>query len=159
MRPFYGYIRDLISMSLWLSIRHCTSKFMKTSRNIAIALGLLLQIPSAFSDCIEFSAAFGKCITKAGAVDPEVLECIGDEFEVQDRRLNSSYKALIAKLDAPRRKQLQDAQKLWIKYVDANCNFYYDPNGGTSARMLSAHCLINARAERAGELEDLAKRN
>lgn len=132
---------------------------MKTSRIVLIALSLIFQIPSAFAENIKLSAAFDKCIAKAGAVDPAVLECIGNEHEVQDRRLNANYKALMAKLESPRKKQLQEAQRLWLKYVDANCDFYYDPNGGTSARMMSAQCSVNARAQRAIELGDLAKWN
>lgn len=132
---------------------------MKTSRIVLIALSLIFQIPSAFAENIKLSAAFDKCIAKAGAVDPAVLECIGNEHEVQDRRLNANYKTLMAKLESPRKKQLQEAQRLWLKYVDANCDFYYDPNGGTSARMMSAQCSVNTRAQRAIELGDLAKWN
>jgi uncharacterized protein YecT (DUF1311 family) len=149
-------------------VRHFNSQFLETVRRDVFLAGLGRPFQNQYrcqlgEDLIgparepKLSAAFGKCITKAGAVDPAVLECIGNEHEVQDRRLNSSYKALMAKLDAPRKKQLQEAQRLWLKYVEANCDFYYDPNGGTSARMMSAQCSVDARAQRAGELEDLAK--
>ena len=105
----------------------------------------------------KLSAAYSKCIERAGAVDPKVLECIGEEFTVQDRRLNVSYRALSAKLTPERRKQLQDVQRTWLKYSESNCDFYFDPNGGTTARMTSAECSVSARASRAQELEDLAK--
>lgn len=132
---------------------------MKTSQITLLALVLFSPLSLASAGGAKLSPAFDKCITKAGAVDPAVLECIGNEHEVQDRRLNSSYKALMAKLDAPRKKQLQEAQRLWLKYVEANCDFYYDPDGGSSARMMSAQCSVDARAQRAGELENLAKWN
>jgi uncharacterized protein YecT (DUF1311 family) len=132
---------------------------MKTPQIAVITFLLLSQISPAFAGGVKLSPAFDKCITKASAVDPAVLECIGNEHEVQDRRLNSSYKALMTKLSAPRKKQLQEAQRLWLKYVEANCDFYYDSNGGTSARMMSAQCSVDARAQRASELEDLAKWN
>lgn len=132
---------------------------MKKTLILLTSAVLFLQVPSAFAGGVKLSPAFDKCITKAAAVDPAVLECIGNEHEVQDRRLNSNYKALMGKLDAPRKKQLQEAQRLWLKYVEANCDFYYDPNGGTSARMMSAQCSVEARAQRASELEDLAKWN
>lgn len=124
-----------------------------------LALLFLSQLPAAHAYGVKLSGAFDRCIAKAGAVDPAVLECIGSEHEVQDRRLNSSYKALMAKLDASRKKQLQEAQRLWLKYVEANCDFYYDPNGGTAARMMSAQCFVDFRARRADELEDMAKWN
>lgn len=132
---------------------------MKTLRIALLALFLCSQFTAAHAGGIKLSGGFEKCIAKAGAVDAAVLECIGNEHEVQDRKLNSSYKTLMAKLDAPRKKQLQEAQRLWLKYAEANCEFYYDPDGGTSARMMSAQCSVDARAQRAGELEDLAKWN
>ena len=32
-------------------------------------------------------------------------------------------------------KQLLEAQRAWIKFRDTNCDFYYDPDGGTMARV------------------------
>lgn len=132
---------------------------MKTLRITLLALLLSSQFPAAHAGGVKLSGGFNKCIAQAGAVDPAVLECLGNENEVQDRKLNASYKSLMSKLDTPRKKQLQEAQRLWLKYVEANCDFYYDPNGGTSARMMSAQCSVDARAQRASELEDLAKWN
>lgn len=132
---------------------------MKNARCLAVAFALTFPLAPAFAGGAKLSPAFDKCIAKAGAVDPAVLECIGNEHEVQDRKLNSSYKAIMTKLNTPRKKQLQEAQRLWLKYVEANCDFYYDPNGETSARMMSAQCSVDARAQRASELEDLGKWN
>lgn len=100
---------------------------------------------------------YGRCIDKAGAVDPAVLECISDEYTRQDKRLNAAYRNLMATLKGDRKKQLLEAQRLWGKYTEANCGFYHDPDGGTLARMLSAECQVSARIERAAELEELAK--
>jgi uncharacterized protein YecT (DUF1311 family) len=100
---------------------------------------------------------YGRCIEKAGAVDPMVLECISDEYARQDKRLNAAYRKLMGSLNGERKKQLLEAQRLWGKYTDANCAFYYDPDGGTMARMLAAECGVTARIGRATELEDLAK--
>ena len=103
------------------------------------------------------SANYSKCLARAGAVDPAVAECMSAEYALQDRRLNANYKALMAKLSDERKKQLQETQRLWLKYVEANCNFYYDPNGGTAARMMANECSVKARAQRALELENLTK--
>jgi uncharacterized protein YecT (DUF1311 family) len=105
----------------------------------------------------EFSPAYAQCLDKAGAVDPAVLECMSAEWAVQDRRLNASYKAIMAKLSPERKKQLQEAQRSWLKFVEANCGFYDDPNGGTSARQVANECEIRARSHRASELDELRK--
>jgi uncharacterized protein YecT (DUF1311 family) len=79
------------------------------------------------------------------------------ENALQDKRLNKAYKTLMGKLEPERRKQLQEAQRLWLRYTEMNCDFYYDPNGGTAARAASNECSVRARAVRARELEELAK--
>jgi uncharacterized protein YecT (DUF1311 family) len=100
---------------------------------------------------------YGRCIVKADAVDPAVLDCISDEYARQDKRLNIAYRNLAGSLKGERKKQLLEAQRLWGKYTEANCGFYHDPDGGTSARMLAAECEVTARIQRAAELEELAK--
>lgn len=132
---------------------------MKSLQITLFAFLLSSPLSIAHAGNVKLSPAFDKCIKKAGAVDPAILECLADEHDVQDRRLNASYKALMARLDTQRKKQLQEAQRLWLKYIEANCDFYYDPNGGTSARLFSAQCTVDVRAQRAAELEELAKWN
>jgi uncharacterized protein YecT (DUF1311 family) len=125
-------------------------------------LGFIILLMSAmsFADASDFAPRtkdYDRCIEKAGAVDPAVLECISDEYSRQDKRLNSAYRKLMTSLKGERKKQLLEAQRLWGKYTEANCSFYYDPDGGTLARMMSAECDVTARILRAAELENLAK--
>ncbi len=91
----------------------------------------------------------------AGGVDPEILECLSAEFSRQDQRLNTVYQKLMSTLSSGQQQRLQAAQRLWVKYTEANCAFYYDPDGGTSARQSASQCQIDARVSRAKELEDL----
>jgi len=52
-------------------------------------------------------------------------------------------------------KGIRDAQRKWIEFRDANCGFYYDPEGGSAARLASQECVVTLTAERAYELETL----
>jgi uncharacterized protein YecT (DUF1311 family) len=61
----------------------------------------------------------------------------------------------LAKLSAKRKKTLLDAQRAWIKFRDLNCEFYYDPDGGTAARLARTDCFLQATADRAKELKNL----
>ena len=63
-----------------------------------------------------------------------MLDCVGAEAKRQDKRLNDAYKKLMNELKRERKRQLQEAQRLWIKYIEVNCNFYLDPDGGTEQR-------------------------
>ncbi len=105
----------------------------------------------------KLSPTFEKCMERAAAVDPLMIECYGAEISLQDRRLNEAYRRLLAKLEPDRRKVLVEVQRQWLRYTEGNCNFYYDPNGGTAARMAANECSIRSRSARAAELEDFAK--
>jgi len=100
------------------------------------------------------SAEYSKCIEQSGGTDPGMLDCIVAEAERQDKRLNDVYKKLMNELKPERKKELQEAQRLWIKYTQENCNFYLDPDGGTAARLAASECPVLAKAARAKELEN-----
>lgn len=104
------------------------------------------------------SKQYTACMDKAGSTTFGMIECINTETQRQDVQLNKAYKAykaLMAELAPPRRTQLQEAQRAWIKYRDANCAFYYDLDGGTLARVNANACMMTATADRARELERL----
>lgn len=105
----------------------------------------------------KLSSTFDKCMEQAAAVDPRMIECYGAEIALQDRRMNLAYRKVLTKLDPDRRKALVGVQRQWLRYTDANCDFYYDPHGGTAARMAANECSIRARGARATELEEFAK--
>ena len=99
------------------------------------------------------SKQYAACMDKAGGTTFGMLECISTETQRQDVQLNKAYKALMAGLAPSRKAQLLEAQRAWIKYRDANCAFYYDPEGGTLARVNANSCMLTATADRARELE------
>lgn len=123
--------------------------------NKSFLLGLMIcgvsQIVSA--DDAELTRQFSFCMDKFGGVTVEMLDCIAAETQRQDLRLNKAYKDVMAELTPQRKKQLQEAQRAWLKYRDANCDFYADPDGGTMAAVSSSDCFMSTTASRAKELE------
>jgi uncharacterized protein YecT (DUF1311 family) len=101
------------------------------------------------------SKSYAACLDKAGGVTFAMQDCISEELERQDRRLNGAYEALMRSVPEKRRAQLRDAQRKWIAFRDANCEFYYDPQGGSAARLASNECVVTLTADRAHELETL----
>ena len=91
----------------------------------------------------------------AGGITSNMLDCIGAETKVQDAQLNKAYKDVIAKLEVSRKKSLQEAQRSWLKFRDANCHFYADPDGGTIASVVSNDCFMSTTASRAKEIENI----
>ncbi len=121
---------------------------------LAIAASSPLGVQAQSSD---LSKQFSACMDKSGGVTQDMVECIGAETQRQDLRLNKSYKALMATLSPERKKQLQEAQRAWIKFRDSNCSFYFDPDGGSMARINANDCVMTMTANRAKELENLTQ--
>jgi uncharacterized protein YecT (DUF1311 family) len=122
-------------------------------RALAPGLALLFAGSVASADDIDLTKQFSACMEQSGGVTVSMLTCIGAETARQDTRLNKAYKDIIAQMSPARKKQLQDAQRRWIKYRDANCQFYADPEGGTAASVNAASCVMTATAGRSKELE------
>ena len=82
-----------------------------------------------------------------------MIDCIVTETKRQDQRMTIAYKKLMSSLNPTRKKQLLTAQRLWIKYRDANCAFVYDPDGGSMARISGNGCYLETTTIRAEKLE------
>ena len=129
---------------------------MKTiTLSLAWALAAATTMPLAVhAQEINLTKQFSVCMDKADGVTQHMVECIDAEIKRQDARLNKAYKALVADLNPERKKQLLEAQRAWLKFRDTNCAFYYDPEGGTIARVQAVDCMMTMTASRAKELEN-----
>ena len=130
---------------------------MKIPRVLLAALAIAGVPGAASASETGLSKQYAVCMDQSGGTTLAMIECISAETRRQDVRLNKAYKALMAEVTSPRKAQLQDAQRAWIKYRDANCAFYDDPDGGTLARVNANGCMMNATADRARELERLGQ--
>jgi uncharacterized protein YecT (DUF1311 family) len=126
-------------------------------RSAIVAVALAAIVGTAHASPLtpaDAGKAYAACMDQSGGVTSAMEDCISEEFELQDRRLNRSYKALMASIPE-RRPELRDAQRKWIAFRDANCGFYYDAEGGSAARLVSKACVVILTADRAHELETL----
>jgi uncharacterized protein YecT (DUF1311 family) len=123
----------------------------------AVLIAVVLGMSPAVAADREFNKEFDACMDKAGGVTPAMIDCISAELRRQDALLNENYRKLMASLSAKRKKVLQEAQRAWLKFRDANCDFYDDPDGGTAARVDANECVLNATTDRAKELAQLAR--
>jgi uncharacterized protein YecT (DUF1311 family) len=102
------------------------------------------------------SKEYSDCIDKAEkGTTADMFQCNGEELDRQNARLNDDYKKLISKLSPDRKKALLKAQRAWIKFREANCDYWYDPQGGTAARLNASGCTLTMTAARAKELEGM----
>ena len=123
------------------------------AKSFTLGLVLLGLSHIASAEDAHLTKQYSSCMDKAGGVTANMLDCMWAETKRQDARLNQAYKDVMARLSPERKKQLQEAQRAWIKYRDANCRFYADPDGGSIATVNSNDCFMSATASRAKELE------
>ncbi len=115
----------------------------------------LLLLPGICLPDTVLSEQYLDCRDKSGGSIQEILHCIAEENAAQDARLNLAYKTAQKNLPPERGKELQEVQRIWIKYRDANCKFYVDTKAGAPAALRTNECVMNATAARATELENL----
>lgn len=104
----------------------------------------------------QYSQTYTACMDKASSTT-SMVGCIGVEHKAQDTKLNKAYKTLMNTLSSERQGELRSAQRAWIAYRDANCQFYFDPEGGTMARLQANQCVLSMTAQRAAELDRFGK--
>ena len=85
-----------------------------------------------------------------------IVECTANKTKVWDRRLNAAYQHLGPVIDPRQRDPLKAAQRLWLRYRDANCRFYR-MHEGTIGQVLAKECIRSMTQDRALELEQAAK--
>jgi uncharacterized protein YecT (DUF1311 family) len=81
-----------------------------------------------------------------------ITECVAEKTRQWDARLNRAYQSLRQRTESEQQKALLAAQRLWIRYRDANCRFY-SSGPGTISRIEGAECLRSMTRERTCELE------
>lgn len=116
-------------------------------------LYLLLAIPallvSTGSQAQMFNQEYEKCNQNTTV---SIVDCVNKQAKKWDTRLNKSYKALMERSDAAQQAPLKSAQRQWIQYRDANCQFYALGDGSIS-QINAAECLRAMTQERTCEIE------
>jgi uncharacterized protein YecT (DUF1311 family) len=106
-----------------------------------------------------YSKQYGVCMEMSEGVTEKMLACMRQEERKQVVLLNSSYSQLMTKQSPEQKKQLLMTQAIWKKYIQSNCRFYYDPEGGSLAKVSAASCMLDETARRADELNSLIPRD
>jgi uncharacterized protein YecT (DUF1311 family) len=83
----------------------------------------------------------------------EMVECLKAKTAASDKRLNKAYQDALKNAVSPQQaEKLRAAQRIWVQYRDANCQ-YYDAGEGTIARVEAGECMRSMTEARAKELE------
>ncbi|MCV3206923.1 lysozyme inhibitor LprI family protein [Mesorhizobium sp. YC-39] len=95
----------------------------------------------------------------ANAQDQATMnECAGKSFTAADKKLNDAYRQIEGRLkdDAAGKKLLVDAQRAWVAFRDAECNFQGGPreNAGSMYPMVVADCQAALTKDRVRDFEN-----
>ncbi|ODS01356.1 hypothetical protein AUC68_00375 [Methyloceanibacter methanicus] len=115
---------------------------------VATILVLLTSAP-AKSGTDVYGPEFKSCPSGSTL---QIVDCLNRYTKAWDKRLNAAYQKLLK--DNPQAEQLRSAQRLWLKFRDANCG-YYGSGDGSIVRIHAAACLRYMTSQRARELEEL----
>jgi uncharacterized protein YecT (DUF1311 family) len=79
----------------------------------------------------------------ANATDQATLtQCASNSLKASDAKLNQTFRALQAKISKPGKDKLQKAQRAWLSWRDAQCDFDTSgSSGGSVHAMVLASCL------------------
>lgn len=126
-----------------------------TKSTFFLVTSALLTLSGPASAEPTYSNTYKTCLDASGGATFGMIDCINAEEKLWDQRLNRSYQAVLKQLTPDRQKSLRAAQRLWLQYRDANCGFYFDPDGGQMARLTATECHLRMTADRATELTAL----
>ena len=96
------------------------------------------------------------CVNPSSNV--EYKECAYRAYQAADKKLNQVYKPIFSSLTGKEKQHLVNAQSLWIKFRDANCDFeVYPSRDGTGYSGFLSNCLKRMTKARTQELQELRR--
>ena len=131
---------------------------------LRLALGLLLAAMPALGQTAAPRLDCAKAQTTV-----ELNACAERDLERADKALNEAYRAALQRIDGRTeldakvrrdwREALQDAQRKWIAFRDADCKgpAAYEWYGGTGATLAVLGCLTEKTTARTGDLRRSAE--
>jgi uncharacterized protein YecT (DUF1311 family) len=90
----------------------------------------------------------------------DLNDCYGNSYKASDAQLNTLYKQIEGRLkdDVATTKLLVAAQRAWLAFRDAECDFSTSPaSGGTIRPMLDAICLERLTSKRIDDFKTYLK--
>ena len=122
------------------------------------SVGLLVLVGCFFlignSLAQHMNAADAPC--RSAGSNAEETQCFVTASQAADKRLNETYTRVRQALSPDEQEQLQEAQRLWLKFRDANCTAERSLYGsGTAAPMVYAACVEADTRQRTIELNTM----
>lgn len=123
---------------------------------ITILAGVILVVAggaASAQESPEYSAEFSACMDRSGGVTVEMRDCSTAEYERQDHALNVVYRDLMGRLGPELQTDLRTAQRAWIAFRKAECDYRHRSEGGTMGLLIYDSCWLDFTASRVVHLQ------
>jgi uncharacterized protein YecT (DUF1311 family) len=120
---------------------------------LLVALSLLASPPASIAQADE------ACDTPHSS-QAELNDCFGNAYKKSDAQLNGLYKQITGRLkdDQATTKLLVTAQRAWVGFRDAECDFSTSAvSGGSAFGMVQAICLDRLTSKRIEDFKTYLK--
>jgi uncharacterized protein YecT (DUF1311 family) len=118
-----------------------------------VAVLLVAGVPASIAHAAEGCDIPGKS-------QAELNDCYGNVYKKADAELNGLYRQITSRLkdDKPTTKLLVTAQRAWVAFRDAECDFSASGvSGGSAYRMILAICLNGLTSKRIDDFKNYLK--
>ena len=105
------------------------------------------------------SPEYSRCMDASGAITIEMRDCASAEMGRLDLRLNTAYRAAMARLPgAAARLRLRGLERAWLRTRWNECHRLVAEEGGTMALLVLDSCQLEETARRIAWLERYGRR-
>ena len=118
---------------------------------LVLVVGLLVVAPARAEGWVEPEQ-------RCDGSTRQIVDCLLDRTAQWEKRLDAAYQQALKDALPEQREKLRTAQKLWLQYRDANCE-YYGRGPGTWAGIQAGYCMKDLTQTRAQELESATERH
>lgn len=100
--------------------------------------------------------SYHECAASNDGSTWKMQDCIEEEFEYQDARLNAIYRELLSKLPGAQKTRIREGERQWLSEMEMSCSWDAE-NEGQAQRIAANICSLRKTAERVAELEKMLK--
>ena len=123
-----------------------------------LALALPLSIQTQAQQRAKPAAPAKKQPCADAQTQSAMNQCAIDEYKKADAELNRVYQQLLPKLEATHQEKLKAAQRAWISFRDADCEYEaFAFEGGSMQPLIRYSCLEAATKTRTNQLRGFLK--
>ena len=115
---------------------------------------LMFSLTFCVAGFLSTPAAYSQSqLCQDSVTTPDIVECLASHLNLMDGDLNRAYQELRTDLNKADYAKLLKAQRVWIKFRDAECARISDyASGGTMAPILKLGCLMKLTERRIADL-------